>query len=81
MSKETYDALDAAIRAHTADETDGDYAVDWVVCIAAVHSGSTGGTNYGYNLSGGYKENMPSHRVIGLLDFTRHLILTEDDDD
>lgn len=80
MSKETYEALDAAIRAHTADETEGDYAVDWIVCIAAAHASAVGGTNYGYNLSGGYKQYMPTHRVIGLLELTKDLVLGDDDD-
>jgi hypothetical protein len=36
MSRDTRTALEDAIRAHIADETDGAYLTDWVLTTAAV---------------------------------------------
>lgn len=74
MSEETYEALERAVMAHTADETGGDLAVDWVVCVSAANATDQHGTTYGYTAFGGYEQHVPVHRMTGLLDIIKEQI-------
>lgn len=48
MSDETYEALEAAIRAHVAEETNGGYLTAWTLAAAAASVTDSGETHYSY---------------------------------
>lgn len=73
MSDQTRADLETAIRAHAADEWDGDLPVDWVIVAALI--GDDGHT-IGVQVS---REPMPNYITVGLL--TEGLRLTEPEED
>lgn len=62
MSADTRAALDNAIRAHAAEEWEGDLPVDWVVVAALV--APDGEHSIGIEAS---RDPMPNYVTIGLL--------------
>lgn len=48
MSDQTYEAVEAALRAHVADETDGGYLAAWTIAAAAVSVADSTETHYVY---------------------------------
>lgn len=48
MSKETYAALEEALRAHVADESEGGYLTHWTLAAAAARPESPDSTSYIY---------------------------------
>lgn len=48
MSEVTYAALEDALRAHIADETDGGYLTAWTLAAAAVSPADPNETHYTY---------------------------------
>ncbi|WP_323986218.1 hypothetical protein [Microbacterium plantarum] len=62
MSDSTREALDAAIRAHAAEEWDGDLVVDWAIVAATIDTDNL--TGIGLINS---REPMPAYITKGLL--------------
>lgn len=62
MSRETFEALEAALAAHIADETPGLYVSDFVAVVASSSPEASDETNYTYLSSFG-----PLHTKLGLL--------------
>ena len=62
MSTQTREALDAAIRAHAAEEWEGDYVVDWTIVAATLDSENL--TGIGLINS---RDPMPAYITKGLL--------------
>lgn len=60
MSRQTYDALDQALREHVADISDGAMLTDWIVTTASV--GGFEGTGYSHMFS----EVTSAHARMGL---------------
>jgi hypothetical protein len=48
MSVDTYRAVEDAIRAHVADETEGGYLTAWTLACAAVSPSDANATSYVY---------------------------------
>jgi hypothetical protein len=61
VSDSTYAALEEALRAHVADETDGGYLVHWTLAAAAARPDDSDSTEYVYANHDG-----PPHEWLGL---------------
>lgn len=66
MSKETYEALETALRAHVADEANGAYLTGWSLTAAGVSSTDPNATEYIYANHDG-----PPHEWLGLQQMAR----------
>ena len=76
MSAETREAITDALRAHAADEWDGDLIVDWVVTAATIDA--EGGYAHGTVYS---RDPAPTYVVRGLLGEALAHLDEEDEDD
>ncbi|WP_127572776.1 hypothetical protein [Georgenia faecalis] len=70
MSKTTLDALDAAVRAHLADENPGQYVTGWALTTATTTE-SDDATDYDTECPAA----QPAHVTLGLLDIGKTLVL------
>lgn len=62
MSEQTRQAIDAAIRAHSDDEWEGDLPVDWVIVAGLIAPDGT------HTLAiDASRENIPHYVTVGLL--------------
>ncbi|SNR33049.1 hypothetical protein [Blastococcus mobilis] len=78
MSQETTDALEAAVRAHVADEGEGAYLTDWVLIAAGAMPEDPHSTTYITESSDG-----PIHHRTGLVRYLAcrtDQLLTDDED-
>ena len=75
MSDQTLEAINDAIQAHLADESDdGDYLTEWVLVAATVVPEDANWSNY-YRIS----TNMPRHHTVGLLHHGLETLNTDDE--
>lgn len=72
MSKETFEAMDAAIRAHIVADTDGEaFPTGWILAYAGVAASTSEGSRLGY-----IDSKLPLHEAWGLAHYsTQHLNL------
>ncbi|MFN4000879.1 hypothetical protein [Microcella sp.] len=80
MSDKTKAALEAALSAHIADQTDGDIVTDWalVAATSSIESIGTGRTAYFIEAN----TNQPVHVMAGLFRYaSEHVIWYTDDED
>lgn len=63
MSKETFDAMAAAIEAHVADESDGGFVSEFIVVAHSAHPERAMESQYHYSASA----DTPPHRLWGLV--------------
>lgn len=62
MSKETYEAVEAALKAHMADEHDGAFLTQWVIAAHAIDSTEANASYYEY-----FNHDGPPHEWMGLV--------------
>lgn len=62
MSKETYEAVQEALKAHMADEYHGAYLIHWVLAAHAVDSADPNASYYAY-----FNHEGPPHEWMGLV--------------
>lgn len=79
MSAETKAALDAALTAHIADQTEGDLVTDWALVAATSTLENIGTGRTGYYIES--NDNQPVHVMAGLFRYAGEHVLWDDDDD
>jgi len=79
VSAATKAALEEALAAHIADETDGDLPTDWamVVATSSLENIGTGRTGYWIEAN----DNQPIHITTGLFRYAGEHVIWDDDDD
>lgn len=75
MSQQTWQAIEDAVRAHVADESDGGFLTAWV--MAAANADPANPRSFGYTYA---NSETPRHEIVGLLDMAHTKIATEDED-
>lgn len=72
MSKQTLEALDAAIRAHAKDaDEDDSMVIDWVIGYATIDHDECFGVSYATPPAS------TPHATVGLIDLTNQLVITD----
>lgn len=80
MSADTKQALESALAAHLADETDGEIITDWALVAACTRMEDIGSAITRYWCEG--NTNQPVHGTIGLLRYgSEHATFDDDEDD
>lgn len=80
MSDQTKAALEAALTAHIADQTDGDIVTDWALVAATSSLENIGSGRTAYFIEA--NTNQPVHVMAGLFRYASdHVIWDTDDDD
>lgn len=79
MSAATKAALEEALTAHIADQTDGDLVTDWalVAATSTLDNIGTGRTSYFIEAN----TNQPVHVMAGLFRYASEHVIWGDDDD